>query len=45
MDDHLERILQLLVELQGTKPASPEHEAIIKKIRTLSDEFQAKQKT
>jgi hypothetical protein len=37
--DRLEHILQLRKKLEITKPDTTEHDAIMKKIRILSDEY------
>ena len=39
--EKLERIKQLWIELGGTKSNSPDYGAVMKKIRTLSAEYQA----
>ena len=39
--DTLHRIRQLWEELEQTKPKTSEYEALMEKIRTLSDEYRA----
>ena len=39
--DKLQRVYELLAELKKTKVNTPEHEALLKKIRALSAEYQA----
>jgi hypothetical protein len=39
--EKLQRIYELLAELKKTKVNTPEHEALLKKIRALSAEYKA----
>lgn len=39
--EHLERIQKLWVELERTRPNTPEYQTLIKEIRVLSTEYQA----
>jgi hypothetical protein len=39
--DTLERIRTLWKQLEGLRPNTSEHEALMKQIRTLSNEYQA----